>query len=178
MTFVEALGGHNGETVFEKLGGHNGDMLHKIMADKEIEVIDKNPLSKLAMDFNIAPDMDLFGKVVGDLQSNMAVSNNAITGNLNYVTDYTGFSSKEEEQKGNYMAMHFSIPNMTIGEDGLNVAVNGSNLDSDGVIVLIMKTLNPITIVATKGGDEFQLTLDPSNVVCESAPVVEETPGE
>ena len=41
MTFVEALGGHNGETVFEKLGGHNGDMLHEIMANKEIDVKEK-----------------------------------------------------------------------------------------------------------------------------------------
>ena len=43
MTFVEALGGHNGETIMEKLGGHNGDMLHKVMENKEIVIEETEP---------------------------------------------------------------------------------------------------------------------------------------
>ena len=44
MTFVEALGGHNGQTVVEALGGQKGERFEEIMAKKEITVSD-NPLS-------------------------------------------------------------------------------------------------------------------------------------
>ena len=160
MTIVEALGGHNGETIAK--------------AVEENELIKPNPLAGLKMDFNIAADEDLFGKVVSDLQEDMAISGNKITGTLKYVTGYTGFSSKVSEQQGNYIAMHFSIPNMTIGQEGLKVKVNGSNLDSDGIIVLIENAaLKPITAIATMGDDTFKLVLDPSGVTLTPAPEVE-----
>lgn len=39
------------------------------------------------------------------MQSNISVSDFSITGTLNYVSGYTGFSSDENEQSGNFLAL-------------------------------------------------------------------------
>ena len=49
---------------------------------------------------------DLLGKTAADLQENVAISGEGITGTLKLVTDYTGFSSVVAEQSGNYLALH------------------------------------------------------------------------
>lgn len=50
-----------------------------------------------------------YGKSVSDLQSNVTInSDKKIDGTLKYVKNYTGFSSKTEEQSGNYLALDFS----------------------------------------------------------------------
>lgn len=153
MTFVESLGGHNGQTVFEVLGGHNGDMLHEIMATKEIEIED-NPLSDLAMDFDIGGSVDLLGKVVGDLQSDMRVDGCKIRGTSKYVTGYTGFSGDTKEQEGNYVAFHISVGDLVIGTS-VTVKVNGVTMDPDGLHVMRFRdgSKNPKAIVtAIKDG--------------------------
>ena len=166
-------GNYNGssQTITEVLGGNKGQTI----ADR---IIDKNnPLSGLAIDFDIAAAEDLFGKVVSDLQEDMVVSGGAITGTSKYVTGYTGFSGNPEEQEGNYIALHVSVPNMTIGQDGLTVKVNGSTLDSDGLIVLIFKgSTRPIKVVATKGDFTKIREFKTTGIVKEPKP--EETPGE
>lgn len=139
MTFVEALGGHNGETLMEKLGGHNGDMLHEVMAKKEVTIAD-NPLAAIAMDFDISDLTDLFGKKASDLQENMAVDNASgqVTGTSKYVTGYTGFSSKKAEQKGNFCVFHIAVGSLVIGTS-VTVKVNGVTLDPDGLFVMRFK---------------------------------------
>ena len=91
----------------------------------------------LITDVEIAADEDLFGKIVSDLQENVVIGEDKITGTLKHVTDYTGFSSKVEEQSGNYLAIH----NTTNGDEPIFVEVVGGTsgpvqLDSDGIIVL------------------------------------------
>ena len=51
---------------------------------------------------------DLLGKKAADLQSNIVVNDNTMTisGTLKHVTGYTGFSSKVDEQSGNYIALN------------------------------------------------------------------------
>ena len=51
---------------------------------------------------------DLLGKKAADLQSNIVVNDTTmnISGTLKHVTGYTGFSSKVEEQSGNYIALN------------------------------------------------------------------------
>lgn len=51
---------------------------------------------------------DLLGKKAADLQSNIVVDDKAmnISGTLKHVTGYTGFSSKVDEQSGNYIALN------------------------------------------------------------------------
>lgn len=91
----------------------------------------------LVTDTEIAPDEDLLGKVVSDLQDSIEIEENKITGTLKYVTGYTGFSSKTEEQSGNYLALH----NVSNIEEPIFVEViNGFSgpvqLDADGIIIL------------------------------------------
>lgn len=75
---------------------------------------------------------------MSELQSDIVVNGNEISGTLNYVEGYTGFSSDPEYQSGHYLAMKFetTIENATItvavmnGETGREV-----QLDDDGMIV-------------------------------------------
>lgn len=100
---------------------------------KQIRSFDK----VLTTDINVAADEDLFGKVISDLQENIEITNDEIKGTLKYVTGYTGFSGKVEEQSGNYLVIH----NETNGDEPIFVEVVGgtsgpTQLDSDGIIVL------------------------------------------
>ena len=130
----------------------------------------ENPLDGLLVDFDIAADEDLLGKYISDLQKDTSITNNVISGTSKYVSDYTGFSSKTSEQSGNYIALHASVPGMTIGEDGLGIKVNNKSLDSDGIIVLILTTNNPITVTATKGEFTKTITLAQTNLIKEAEP--------
>lgn len=101
----------------------------------------------------ITSNADLFGKVAADLQSGVIVGSDAITGTLKYVDDYTGFSSKEEEQSGNYLALHAEVPEL---EDAI-ISVKVTNpvtLDTDGDVVLRIrdKSTQTITVVASADG--------------------------
>ena len=109
--------------------------------------------------------MDLFGKHVSDLQENVTVGATKITGTLKYVNDYTGFSSKVEEQSGNYLTIHAD----STDADSITVELVGGTkgpvtLDEDGTIVI--RITNPATqsvrVVATKGTDSItkNYTLD------------------
>lgn len=101
----------------------------------------------MSVDADIPASEDLFGKTVSDLQSNVRIGANAITGTLKYVDDYTGFSSKTEEQSGNYLVIHAVDANA----DSVTVEVVGGTsgprtLDSDGLIVLRIANKNTQSI--------------------------------
>lgn len=96
----------------------------------------------------------MFGKVVGDLQ-NIHVGNADITGTLRYITGYTGFSSKVEEQSGNYLAIHCA----SADADSITVEVVGGDkgpvtLDDDGIIVLRIKNNSQKVRVTARKGNE------------------------
>ena len=102
---------------------------------------------------NVDPSVDLLGKIVTDLQDNIAIRNGAISGNLKYVADYTGFSSDASLQSGNYIAIQASVP----GVDDVTITVKVTNpvtLDEDGIAVLRIadKSSQTITVVASKDG--------------------------
>lgn len=103
----------------------------------------------------VAGTETLFGKLVSDLQENIAIANNAITGTLKYVTGYTEFSGKVEEQSGNYLAIKVdAVAGATITVELINGTVGHPvTLDSDGMIVLKIAdtTTQSIEVVATKG---------------------------
>lgn len=139
-------------------------IVDKIDAYSGTEVLSKNiedAVSKLpngaikaealdvVLDVDIAADEDLLGKVVSDLQENVRVWNDQITGHLKYVTGYTGFSGDPDEQKGNYIALHVSVANV----EGATIKVNNTVLDEDGLIVLIVNKAFPkVVIEASKEG--------------------------
>lgn len=104
----------------------------------------------MTVDAAIPSTLDLLGLNVEDLQENIEISDdNVISGTLKYVTDYTGFSGNVAEQQGNYLALHFDVPDV----DGVTLTVNGTTLDTDGVIVLIVDdTTKKVRATASKAG--------------------------
>ena len=100
-------------------------------------------------------DATLLGKKVSDLQSNIVVGENAITGSLKHVTGYTGFSSKTSEQEGHYLALKFDV---TPADAVTTVELVGGTkgpvtLDADQNIVLLVKSnTQSVKVVSTKGG--------------------------
>ena len=115
-----------------------------------------NPLAALKVDVDIDEDEDLLGKTVGDLQSDIKIGQSVISGKLKYVTGYTGFSGDAEEQEGNYLALHASVPN----ETGVTITVTTpggtTTLDADGIHIMIIKSeITPdktLTFTASKEG--------------------------
>ena len=119
----------------------------------------KNPLFNY--EISVDRSSDLLGKKADDLQSNVVFKDGVFYGTLHYVTGYTGFSGNEEEQSGHYLT--FKIVN----EDADIIKVNGSTLDSDGIIVLIMKEGEKVKVELTKNEDTVEEWLDVSNLVFE-----------
>ena len=66
-----------------------------------------------------------------DLQDDVTVSDNRISGTLHYVDDYTGYSEDTELQSGHYLALKFEA---TEGAD-ITVQLIGGETDSDPVEV-------------------------------------------
>ena len=114
----------------------------------------RKPLKSLTLNVSAyTGDEDLFGKHASDLQSGVSFSDSAVTGTLNYISDYTGFSSKPEEQSGNYLAFLCETP----GVDDATITAKitkTSTLDSDGIAVFRVsdKDSQTLTVVASKEG--------------------------
>lgn len=124
----------------------------------------------MSVDVNIDAVTDLLGKVVTDLQENVAINNNAFTGTLKYVDDYTGFSSKPEEQSGNYLVLHAAA---NVEDAVISVKItNPVMLDADGIFVgrIADKDSQTITVVASADGyDSVTKTFSLTGLTCESA---------
>ena len=107
----------------------------------------------MSVDSDISASTDLFGKTVDDLQTNVVIGTNAITGTLKYVDDYTGFSSRVSEQSGNYIVIHAEVPDVEDATITVKVT-NPVTLDEDGIAVLKIadKNSQTITVVASKEG--------------------------
>lgn len=130
---------------------------------KQVRSFDK----VLTTDVEIAADEDLFGKVVANLQENIEIKENEIVGSLKYVTGYTGFSSDESMQSGNYLAIH----NETNNDEPIFVELVGGvsgprQLDSDGIIVLRIANKQQVVRV-TSGNAVKEYSL--ANIILETA---------
>ena len=108
------------------------------------------------MSADVPEGIDLLGANLDDLQSDIVIGDDTISGVLNFVSDYSGFSSKVEEQSGNYLALHITVPQY---EDAVITVelIGGSlgkpvTLDEDKTIIL--RITDPdnqsVKIVATK----------------------------
>lgn len=102
----------------------------------------------------LSGDVDLLGKTADDLQEDVEVGVDAITGTLHYVTDYTGFSGDPAEQEGNYLALKVTaIDGATITVELINGTVGHPvTLDEDGMIVIRIsdQSTQSVQVVATK----------------------------
>ena len=113
-------------------------------------------------------DATLFGKKVSDLQTNVAVGADSITGTLKNVTGYTEFSSKPAEQSGHYLALKFDVtPAATVELVG---GTKGPvTLDADKNIVLLIKNnTQSVKVTSTKDGSSVTKTYALTNLTLES----------
>ena len=114
---------------------------------------------------------EVLGKATSDLQEGVEVVDDTISGTLHYLTDYTGFSGKASEQKGNFLTMFTPILD---GETIVMELVGGTKgpvtLD-DGIMVLRITDAEnqSLKLTATKDNVtkeynfKFDLTLESNN---------------
>ena len=119
------------------------------------------PTKELTVDTNVSASEDLFGKTIDDLQENVVIGSDSISGTLKFVDDYTGFSSDPAMQSGNYLVIHCTTNN----SDPITVEVVGGTsgprqLDADGIIVLRIadKDTQSIQVVSGNVTKNYSLT--------------------
>lgn len=101
----------------------------------------------------------LFGKAVNELQSDMVVSDDEVTGTLKYVNGYVDFSSNTSEQSGNYLAL--KIEAEPAEAETVVELVGGTKgpvaLDDDMNIVLLIKNKDTqsIKVTTTHNGESI-----------------------
>ena len=118
----------------------------------------------MSVSADIPASTDLLGKIVTDLQENIAIGSDSISGTLKYVTGYTGFSGDVSEQSGNYLALKcdgipdadevtFELVGGTVGHPVV--------LDSDRLIVVRITNTESqyIVFTAKKSGITISKTL-------------------
>ena len=101
----------------------------------------------------------LFGKAVNELQSDMVVADDEVTGTLKYVNGYVDFSSNTSEQSGNYLAL--KIEAEPAEAETVVELVGGTEgpvaLDDDMNIVLLIKNKDTqsIKVTTTHNGESI-----------------------
>ena len=117
----------------------------------------------------------MLGKSASALQTNVAVSNNnVVTGTLEYVTGYTGFSSDTELQSGHYVALKWNDP--AAGVTSLKVGIVPSSIgrepveciddtDRNGVFRVTDPTTQKVVIIQSDGTHTHRQELSLRNLV-------------
>lgn len=114
----------------------------------------------------------LFRKAVNELQSDVVVADDEVTGTLKYVDGYVDFSSNTSEQSGNYLALKIEVEPAeakTVVE-----LVGGTKgpvtLDDDMNIVLLIKNKDTqsIKVTTTHNKESITKTYDLSKLVLET----------
>ena len=116
----------------------------------------------MTLSADIAASVDLLDKIVTDLQSDVSVSGGTISGTLNYIDDYTGFSGDPAEQVGHYLAVKCEAEEGdTIVLDLIGGTHGPVTLDDDGICII--RITNPATqmlkytATGTDGSTETQI---------------------
>ena len=98
------------------------------------------------------PTETRYGKTVSSLQSDIVINDDSISGTLNYVTGYTGYSGDTDLQSGYYIALKFDVPNgATTTIAALNNGGSGTPVDlgEDDYAVGRITTKNAKIVVST-----------------------------
>lgn len=158
-------------------GGHASDTAG---AETTVEVLDEitKVVDGLVFKVKVVPvtdDTDLLGKTADELQSNIKIGKSAITGNLAYVSDYTGFSSKTEEQSGNYLAIKAEANAEAVITGELVGGTKGPvTLDDDGIIIFrVANNEQSVRFTATAGDKTATVEYALTDLVLEEAPAEE-----
>lgn len=88
MTFVEALGGQNGDTIIEALGGQKGNTLDEVMAKVEIDINEKE--TPVVTKYTVSYDAN---GGTGTIESVEVTAGESIT-----VSDGTGLTAPEGKE--------------------------------------------------------------------------------
>lgn len=146
----------------------------------------RKPLSGLTVEAE-ADQSEVFGKLVSELQSDVAITSTGVTGTLAYVTDYTGFSSDPELQSGNFIALKISdVDSKAVSvKGGIVPSAIGMDLveminDPDQNIVLRVtdKGVQKATFVQKDAdGNELKQEFALSGLTLEPAPEVDTPAG-
>lgn len=138
-------------------------------------------MNGLTADADIDPTQDLFGKTVSDFQSDIEISGLRVSGILNYIDDYSAAGYTGDEAYGNYIVLHFSVPNT----DDVVIQTTTNNrtvtLDDDGILIahIADKDSQTIEVVASKEGYEsVTKTYELSGLICEEEEDLTPNPGE
>ncbi|MBQ6446468.1 MAG: hypothetical protein IJJ10_03265 [Bacillus sp. (in: Bacteria)] len=116
-----------------------------------------------------ASETNVLGKLVSELQTDVNIEDNYITGTLNYVEGYTGFSGDPELQEGNFLALKFeATEGATTTVEILNGYSGPVELDSDMNWVgrIADNETQKIKVVSTLDGDSISKTFDLSLLEC------------
>ena len=114
----------------------------------------------------------LFGKTVNELQSDVVVSDDEVTGTLKYVDGYVDFSSNVSEQSGNYLAL--KIEAEPAEAETVVELIGGTKgpvmLDDDMNIVLLIKNKDTqsIKVTTTHNGESVIKTYGLSGLTLET----------
>lgn len=127
-------------------------------------------MTGLTADADIDPTEDLFGKTVSDFQSDIEIDGTSVSGILNYIDDYSAAGYTGDEAYGNYIVLHFSVPDVDDVEIQTTINNRTVTLDDDGILIahIADKDSQTITVVASKDGYEsVTKTYELSGLICE-----------
>ena len=117
----------------------------------------------------------VLGYTVSNLQSDITVTGNEISGTLAYVDDFTGFSGNPDLQKGNFIALSFNsdpaYDKMTVELVGATVNPGAIELDADkdAVFRITNKETQRIVVTAYKDGEATRKSYSLKKLTLESA---------
>lgn len=141
------------------------------------------PFSAIALEIlyglmlNVEPTAqgtERYGKYVSDLQKDIIVHDEWISGTLKYVTGYTGFSGDVDEQSGNYLALDVNFTDgATATAQLVNAKTTKGPVDITAEPFLVIRVTNPRTqkliVTVTKSGETVTRTLNFSSLKLEQA---------
>ena len=134
--------------------GNTNPAILKQMVDEYVAA-QNNELAAYTIDADIEDSVDLLGKKASDLQKGVFIVDGKVFGTLKYVTGYTGFSGRADEQEGYYLVLHYAC------EDADSIKVNGVTLDEDGLHILIIKKMGgKVKVEVSKDEDTYSEYID------------------
>ena len=126
----------------------------------------------LTVDTEIPAGVNLLGKTIAELQSDIVVGNDTISGTLHPIVNFTGFSNDVSEQEGYFLALHIdaNTDDATITVELVGGTHRPVELDSDRTIILRITdtTTQSIRITATADGySDFTKTYSLTGIALE-----------
>lgn len=113
-------------------------------------------------------ETSVYGKNAEDLQENIEIGEDSITGTLKRVTEYKQFSSEPSEQSGNYLALSLASENGETIKTELVGGTKGEVTVDDGYCVyrISNKDSQSVKVTVTKGEESVTKTYSLEGLTC------------